>query len=295
VVYEFADEIRIVRVNRAHRRCEVNRQDMNSEADRPREKETYKDTGEEIRRRLCESSQPADAAFVTTCWSVVLRAGRSDSTTARDALATLCQTYWRPLYAYVRRRGYQPADAEDLTQEFFARLLERQDVAAVSPERGRFRSYLLAAMNHFLCDEWDKARAQKRGAGRLIRLDIGLAEAVCAEECVGGLTPEALFDQRWAITVLEEVHQRLRREYEREGKGALFETLRFSLTGERGAAPYAELARRLELSESGVKVAVHRLRRRYRALLRELIAETVTSPGEVEDELRHLLRAVAGA
>jgi RNA polymerase sigma-70 factor (ECF subfamily) len=224
---------------------------------------------------------------------VVLTAGRSDSTTAREALAKLCQTYWRPLYAYVRRRGYQPADAEDLTQAFFALLLERNDVATVHPDRGRFRSYLLAAMNHFLSDEWDKARAQKRGGGRLIEMDSAVAEAIHAQQGDDALTPERLFDQRWAITVLEEVHERLRREHEREGKGTLFEALRFSLMGERSALPYADLAQSLGTSESAVKVAVHRLRQRYRTVLRELIAETVSSPGEVEEELRYLLLAVA--
>ncbi len=231
--------------------------------------------------------------FVTTHWSVVLTAGRSDTTTARDALAKLCQTYWRPLYAYLRRRGYQPADAEDLTQAFFARLLARNDVASVSPDRGRFRSYLLAAMNHFLSDEWDKARAQKRGGGCVIQLESSIAESAYAEDQADRLTPETLFDQRWAITVLEEVHQRLSREYEREGKGALFEALRFSLMGERSVAPYADLAAKLGMSEGAVKVAVHRIRLRYRVFLRELIAETVSSPAEVEEELRYLLRALS--
>ena len=221
-------------------------------------------------------------------------AGKSDASRARDALAELCQTYWRPLYAYVRRRGYSAHDAEDLTQEFFARLLRRNDVTAVSPERGKFRSYLLGAMNHFLSDEWDKARAQKRGGGRVIHLDTTAAEAIHAQTTDDTLTPERLFDQRWAITVLEEVYDRLRREHDREGKGELFQALRFSLMGERSAVPYAELAAGLGMSEGAVKVAVHRLRRRYRALLRELVAETVATPEEVEDELSYLLRAVSG-
>jgi len=233
-------------------------------------------------------------AFVTTHWSMVLTAGRQDSTRAHDALTKLCQTYWRPLYAYVRRRGYSPHDAEDLTQAFFARLLERNDVAGVSPERGRFRSYLLGAMNHFLSDEWDKARAQKRGGGRVIRLDSAVAEAACARDLAGATTPETVYDRRWALTLLEEVHERLRQEYERDGKGALFEALRFSLMGERSAVPYVELAGRLNLSEGAVKVAVHRLRQRYRRLLRELVAETVSSPDEIEAELGHLVRTLSG-
>jgi len=232
-------------------------------------------------------------AFVTTHWSVVLTAGRRDSTRAHDALTKLCQTYWRPLYAYVRRRGYSPHDAEDLTQAFFARLLERNDVAVVSPERGRFRSYLLGAMNHFLSDEWDRARAQKRGGGRVIHLDSAVAEAACAADSAGADTPETVYDRRWALTLLEEVHQRLRQEYERDRKGALFEALRFSLMGERSAVPYVELAGRLNLSEGAVKVAVHRLRQRYRRLLRELVAETVSSPDEIEEELGHLVRTLS--
>lgn len=236
---------------------------------------------------------PADV-FLTTHWSVVLTAGRTDTSRAQDALARLCRTYWRPLYAYVRRRGYSAHDAEDLTQAFFARLLERNDVAAVSPDRGRFRSYLLAAMNHFLSDEWDKARAQKRGGGRVIEMDSSVAEAIHAQQADDALTPETLYDQRWAITVLEEVHARLRREHERAGRAEQFEALRFSLMGERSAVPYAELASTLGLSEGAVKVAVHRLRQRYRVLLRELIAETVSTPDEVELELKHLMQALAG-
>jgi RNA polymerase sigma factor (sigma-70 family) len=231
--------------------------------------------------------------FVTTHWSVVLTAGRSDTTRARAALEHLCRTYWYPLYAYVRRRGHSPHDAEDLTQEFFARILSRNDVATVSPERGKFRAYLLAAINHFLSDEWDKARAQKRGGGQVIHLDSAVAESLYAQGAAGGLAPERLFDQRWAITMLEEVYRQLCREYQRDGKAALFEALRFSLMGERSTVPYAELAGRLNLSEGAVKVAVHRLRQRYRQVLRELVAGTVASPDEVEDEMRHLLQAAA--
>lgn len=234
-----------------------------------------------------------NAVFATTHWSVVLTAGKTDTTRAQDALAKLCRIYWRPLYAYVRRRGYSAHDAEDLTQEFFARLLERNDVATVSPERGKFRSYLLGAMNHFLSDEWDKARAQKRGGGKIIHLDTTVAEAMHAEISDDTLSPEKLFDQRWAITVLEEVHERLRREHERDGKSEQFEALRFSLMGERSAVPYSELATELGMSEGAVKVAVHRLRQRYRTLLRELIAETVATPDEIKDELSYLMQALA--
>jgi RNA polymerase sigma factor (sigma-70 family) len=241
------------------------------------------------------SSAPADI-FVTTHWSVVLAAGQHHTSQSDHALATLCQTYWQPLYTYVRRRGCSPHDAEDLTQEFFARILARNDVATVSPERGKFRAYLLAAINHFLSDEWDKARAQKRGGGgQVIHLDSAVAESLYAQEHADELAPERLFDQRWAITMLEEVYRQLRREYERDGKATLFEALRFSLMGERSAVPYADLAAKLAMSEGAVKVAVHRLRQRYRQVLRELVAATVSSPDEVEDEMRYLLRAVAGA
>jgi RNA polymerase sigma factor (sigma-70 family) len=224
---------------------------------------------------------------------VVLTAGRSDTTHARAALENLCQAYWHPLYAYVRRRGYSPEDAQDLTQEFFARLLERNAVATVTPEKGRFRSFLLASMNHFLADEWDKARAQKRGGGKVICLDLQSAEMQLGEIPVKKHTPEKAFEHRWAITLLEQVYQHLGKEYREQGKAALFETLRVTLAGKSDAAPYAELARQLAMSEGAVKVAVHRLRQRYRALLRDTIADTVSGPDEVEDELRYLFRTLA--
>jgi len=240
-----------------------------------------------------ESGSTQGDIFATTHWSVVLAAGKQHTQQSNRALATLCQMYWHPLYTYVRRRGCSPHDAEDLTQEFFARILARNDMATLSPERGKFRAYLLAAVNHFLSDEWDKARAQKRGGGRVIHMDSAVAEALYAQGRSDSLPPERLFDQRWAITVLEEVYRQLRHEYECTGKAALFETLRFSLMGERSAMRYAELAERLNLSEGAVKVAVYRLRQRYRQVLRELVAGTVSSPEEVEDEMRYLLRAVA--
>jgi RNA polymerase sigma factor (sigma-70 family) len=233
-------------------------------------------------------------AFVTTHWSVVLTAGRSDTTRARTALENLCQTYWHPLYAYVRRRGYSPEDAQDLTQEFFARLLERNAVATVAPDRGRFRSFLLASMNHFLADEWDKARAQKRGGGRVISLDLRTAETRLDGPSARELTPEQAFERRWTITLLEQVYRKLEVAYGQEGKGKVFEVLRPALAGASRDAPYAELARRLGTSEGAVKVAVHRLRRRYRALLRDTIADTVSGPDEVEDELRYLFRTLTG-
>jgi len=239
-----------------------------------------------------EPSRPQ--TFVTTQWSVVLDAAHSDTTHAHDALAKLCQTYWHPLYAYVRRRGYSPEDAEDLTQSFFAALLQRKAVATVSPDKGRFRSFLLASLNHFLSDEWDKARAQKRGGGKVISFDTQAAETWLNQMPSDNLTPEKAFELRWAITLLEQIYRNLEEEHRRQGKAELFEVLRTTLAGPGNSAPYAELGTRLGLNAGAVKAAVHRLRQRYRTLLRETIAETVATEAEVEDELRYLLRIVGG-
>jgi RNA polymerase sigma-70 factor (ECF subfamily) len=238
--------------------------------------------------------QRSDAWFVTTHWSVVVSAGRSDTPRAAEALQRLCQAYWYPLYAYVRRRGYSPHDAQDLTQGFFARLLQRNAMTKVDPAKGKFRSFLLASMNHFLSDEWDKSRAQKRDGGQLISLDLESAETRYLRQPDDTLPAEKAFERRWALTVLEQVYERLRHDYTSENKGELFEALRFSLMGERSEVPYAELARQLNMNEGAVKVAVHRLRQNYRKRLRAQIAETVATPEEVEEELRCLLRAVAG-
>jgi len=224
----------------------------------------------------------------------VLTAAHSDTTQAHDALAKLCQTYWHPLYAYVRRRGYSAEDAEDLTQGFFTALLERKAVSTVSPDKGRFRSFLLASLNHFLSDEWDKARAQKRGHGKVVSFDTETAESWLEQTPSQHLTPEQAFELRWAITLLEQVYRKLEEEYRQQGKGELFDALRTTLAGAGDSAPYAELAARLGSSEGAVKVAVHRLRQRYRTLLRETIAETVATQAEVKEELRYLLQTVSG-
>lgn len=240
------------------------------------------------------STSHRGAHFVTTHWSVVLTAGRNDTLRAQDALARLCRAYWYPLYAYVRRRGHSAPDAEDLTQEFFARLLQRNWVARADRSKGRFRSFLLTALSHFLADEWDRLKAQKRGGGRrLVPLEIGTAETRYQLEPADDLTPEKLFERQWALTLLESVFAQLRREYEAEGKEALFAELKASLTKARAAVPYAELAARLNVSEGALRVAVHRLRRRYRELLRAEIAHTVADSAEVEDELRHLFQVLA--
>ena len=233
--------------------------------------------------------------FVTTQWSVVLTAGRSDTTRSQAALEKLCRTYWYPLYAYVRRRGQPPADAEDLTQAFFARLLERHWVGDADRERGRFRTFLLTAMSRFLADEWDKARAQKRGGGVAhVPVQLDTAETRYGHEPADDCTPEQIYERHWALTLLDTVLQRLRAEYAREGKGELFAGLNSCLVGGRETQPYAELAGRLGMNEGAVKVAVHRLRKRYRKLLREEIAETMAAPEDVDDELRHLFAVLAG-
>jgi len=239
------------------------------------------------------STPPRQAVFVTTHWSVVLAAGRNDTPRARDALAKLCETYWYPLYAYVRQRGYSPQDAEDRTQEFFARLLEKNSLAALTREKGKFRSFLLTALNHLLVDEWKKERAQKRGSGQIVSLDALDGETRFAREPVDTVTPEKLYEQNWALALLGTVYRQLQRDYELSGKGPLFEQLKSCLTGERSAAPYAVLAVRLNMPENTVKTHVHRLRQRYRELLRAEVAQTVATPAEVEEELRCLLRALA--
>lgn len=235
------------------------------------------------------------SVFATTRWTVVLAAGQSDTAPARAALEKLCQAYWYPLYAYVRRRGYSPEDAQDLTQEFFARLLEGRWVERADQQRGKFRSFLLAALNHFLADEWDKARAQKRGGGiPALPLQFDTAETRYDREPADRTTPEQNYERRWALALLEEVLQRLANEYKQEGRAELFTALNPCLVGERTAQPYAELAAKLGVSEGAVKSAVHRLRQRYRQLLREEIAHTVSGPAEVDDELHHLFAVLAG-
>jgi RNA polymerase sigma-70 factor (ECF subfamily) len=235
------------------------------------------------------------AVFVTTRWSVVLDASRKETTVVRAALEELCRTYWYPLYAYARRRGHSPEDAQDLTQAFFERLLERHWVERADPERGRFRTFLLTAMSRFLADQWDRGRACKRGGGAVVvPVESGEAETRYGVEPVDASTPEQYFERRWAMALLETVLRRLRAEYEDGGRGVLFERLNACLVGGREAQPYAVLAESLEVSEGAVKVAVHRLRKRYRELLRDEVAQTVADASEVDEELRHLLAVLAG-
>lgn len=243
--------------------------------------------------RSSHTEERPEPLFVTTHWSVVLAAGHSDTTRAHDALAELCQTYWYPLYAYARRRGSAPHDAQDLTQEFFARLLEGHWVAQADRQRGRFRSFLLSAMKHFLANEWNKAQTQKRGGGqRILSLDDDSAERRYRLEPVEKRTPESLFEQSWALTLLEGVLARLEEEYRRAGKQAWMEAMRPSLATDRGALDYTELAATLGMTEPAARMAVHRLRQRYRQLIRAEVASTVASPEEVEAEMRHLFQAL---
>lgn len=238
---------------------------------------------------------PRGAVFVTTQWSAVLAAGQGDSAQARSALEELCRQYWPPLYAYVRRAGNSREEAEDLTQEFFARLLAGNTVARADPARGRFRSFLLASLKHFLAHEWEKSRARKRGGGaRFLPLEFDTAETHCAPPVAPGDTPDRAFDRQWALTLLDVVLGRLRKEYSDSGRDALFLALKDTLSGGRSESPYRELGARLAMSEGAVKLAAHRLRRRYREMLREAVAQTVCTPEEVEEELRQLWTALSG-
>ena len=233
------------------------------------------------------------AAFVTTHWSVVLKAGRSDTTHAREALARLCQTYWYPLYAHVRRRGHSAHDAQDLTQAFFLCLLERQSLADADPNRGRFRSFLLGAMNHFLADEWAKRQTQKRGGGRrILSLDLAAAEERFDLEPADTAAPDRAFDRQWATALLDAVLEKLQNEYRQEDKIELFNALKQTLAGKRESQPYAQLAAQLGMNEGAVRTAVHRLRKRYRELLQAEIAHTVSSPEEVKEELNYLFQVI---
>jgi RNA polymerase sigma-70 factor (ECF subfamily) len=235
---------------------------------------------------------PSNAAgFAATRWTLVLAAARGRvSPGAADAMAELCSAYWYPLYVYVRRRGYDTHEAEDLTQEFFLKLLAKHYLADVAPEKGKFRSFLLASLRHFLANEWDRSQAIKRGGGQVVlSFDGPTAENRYLHEPSHNLTPEKLFERQWAITVLEQVLARLQAEFVSEGKEAVFDRFKPFLTASRDAVRYAEVAVELGMTEGAVKVAVHRLRKRYRQLLREEIAQTVASPKEVDEEIRYLL------
>jgi RNA polymerase sigma-70 factor (ECF subfamily) len=241
------------------------------------------------------AEQEETGRFNTTHWSVVLAAKASPSPQAQEALATLCRTYWYPLYAYIRRKGHPVHDAEDLTQEFFARLVGNKLVSQFRGE-GKFRSFLLASLENFLAKEWNRAHRQKRqGSHAVISLDGLDAESRYGLEPVEEVTAEALYDRGWAMTVLDQALTKLGEDYAAAGKGELFESLKGILSGDRTDAPYAAIAQCLSMSEEAVKVAAHRLRRRYGELVRTVIADTVSRPEEVETELGHLLAVLRDA
>jgi RNA polymerase sigma factor (sigma-70 family) len=234
--------------------------------------------------------------FLTTQWSVVLAAGGKSSRESAEALATLCELYWYPLYAFVRRRGYDADAAQDLTQAFFARVIEKAYLRDATPTRGRFRSFLLGSLKHFLANEWDHARALKRGGGVTmvpIDVELGAGEARYRLEPPDDDTPERVFERRWALALLERVVARLREEYDNAGKADQFDALKFVLTGDPADETYAQLGERMKMSEGAVKVSVHRLRKRMRALLQEEIARTVADPREVDDEIQHLFEVLS--
>ena len=233
------------------------------------------------------------ARFVTTRWSVVLSAGARNSPQSDAALETLCRTYWYPLYAYVRRHGHGPHDAQDLTQEFFIRLLQKDYLRPVAKEKGRFRTFLLVVLKRFLANEWDRVRARKRGGGAVhLSLDISLAEDRYQGERTAE-SAERIYERRWALTLLEQTMVALRTECDQAGKQAEFEELKVCLTQGRGELSYADVAARLGLTEGAARVAVHRLRRRFREVFRAEIAHTVSDPAEIDEEVRHLLAALS--
>jgi RNA polymerase sigma factor (sigma-70 family) len=233
--------------------------------------------------------------FLTTHWSIVVRAGRSDDSDARSALAFLCQRYWYPLYAFVRRKGIDAVHAEDLTQEFFARIIEKQFLGRADESRGRFRSFLMQSLQNFLANEWDHAAAQKRGGKRkVLSLDVDTGESKYRVEPADRLTPEKIFDRAWALQLLELVIHRLRNEASDKGKTAEFDVLQAFLAGKHADDSYQAAAKKLGMSFDAVRQAASRLRKRYRELLRAEVAETVAAEDEIDDEIRGLFAALGG-
>ena len=247
--------------------------------------------GNKMANNLSHGANP----FVTTHWSAVVKAGAVDSAEASQAISELCQAYWYPLYGFIRRQGHSPEDAEDLTQAFFTRMLEKNYLADARQDKGKFRAFLLMALKRFLANEWDRQHAQKRGGFQtLVPIDHTLAESRLSAEPIHDLQPDVLFERQWAMTLLEQVMGRLQEEYVATGRAKLFEYLRSCLAKEESALPYAEIAARLNLTEAAVKMAVHRLRARYREILRLEIGKTVASSEEIEEEIRHLFSTFGG-
>jgi RNA polymerase sigma factor (sigma-70 family) len=241
-----------------------------------------------------DPSASASPVFVTTRWTVVLAARDKALPQSEAALESLCRAYWYPLYAYVRRLGHQTADAQDLTQEFFVRLLAKEWLASADREKGRFRTFLIVALKRFLANEWDRVHREKRGGhAPHFSLDTELAEARYQSDSALELTADRIYERRWALTLLENTMNRLRAEFAQAGKAAEYERLKVFLTADKSDIAYADVARALSTSEGAARVAVHRLRRRFREVFREEVAHTVAAAEDVEEELRHLLSALA--
>jgi RNA polymerase sigma-70 factor (ECF subfamily) len=240
------------------------------------------------------STAPGDI-FATTHWTVVLAAGKRHTPQSDHALEELCRSYWFPLYAYVRRRGHNKEDAEDSVQEFFARFLAKNYLAGLSAERGRFRAFLLASLKHFLINEWKKSQCLKRGGGgKILSLDWQTADTKFQVAATNDPSPDKAFDREWALALLAKVIGRLQTECEADGKSKLFEQLRIFLTAGKGALSHADAAKNLRMDETAVRVAVHRLRKRYRSLLREEISQTLADAADVDEEMRALFGAFGG-
>jgi RNA polymerase sigma-70 factor (ECF subfamily) len=236
---------------------------------------------------------PGSSRFPTTRWTTVIAAGGRQQKESRSALVSLCENYWYPLYAYLRRRGYPADEAQDLTQEFFIRVLEGRYLDRADPEKGRFRSFLLVSLKFFVADEGDRLRARKRGGGMIESLELSSGEERYQREPAHGETPQRIFERRWALSMLERVVERLRTEFILHGRPEHFDRLKVFLLGQSDA-PYSALAREMNTSEGALKVAIHRLRKRYRELFRQEIADTVADPNEVESELRFLAAVLMG-
>jgi RNA polymerase sigma factor (sigma-70 family) len=235
---------------------------------------------------------PGSSQFPTTRWTLVVAAGDPHRKEARSALVSLCENYWYPLYAYLRRRGYRTEEAQDLTQEFLVRVLEGRYLGRADPEKGRFRAFILTSLKFFVADEGDRQRAHKRGGHMLLPLEFASGEQRYQREPAHDETPERIFETRWALSVLDRVVERLRSEFVQHGRPEHFDQLKAFLLG-HADAPYASLAREMNTSEGALKVAIHRIRKRYRELFRQEIADTVADPAEVESELRYLATVLA--